>query len=274
MGVVSDHQREQALTGERPLTVPQFVADGGPESPAEAVSVKKPGKPRPGGRSESKAARQERLERVKSAVLAAEHLKAGEAPPKEQLEKADPETLAAEVRQLLVKVNRKREAGHRTGGIGRPCEYSEDEVIELLEWVQDGKSLRAWCEQSGRAIGTIYRWMQERPSFKEAYARAVEDRADTLVDELIDIADGRMVTLEDIKAAELRINTRKWCAERMRPQKWALQTERQPAQQITFNISTGRRIAESQPLTIEQGQSGQLTVAQPALIASSEPSSD
>ena len=105
---------------------------------------------------------------------------------------------------------------------GRPAEYSEDEGDTLCAWIQGGGSLRSYSKNTGRSVTTVYRWMRESATFQTRYAQAHEDRADTFADEMIEIADaaGVNATIEDVAAAKLRVETRKWIASKLRPQKW------------------------------------------------------
>jgi transposase len=107
-------------------------------------------------------------------------------------------------------------------GAGRPSEFTWDEAYVLCSWVQAGGSLRGYAEKYGRSVSTVYRWMRENAQFQSLYAQAHEDRADTLTDEMIEIADDAAVaaTIEDVAAAKLRVDTRKWIASKLRPQKW------------------------------------------------------
>ncbi len=262
-GVVSDHSQE-------PVPVDK--------------SVDRPGwKPKPERRfsKESKAAKRRAQDAARAAVDAGERLKRGVAPTAEMLAQADPEALAAHLRAPLGVERFNRVDGDRQpiNTIGRPLEYTEEEANDLLAWIQEGKSLNSWLQLNLRKASTVYRWMSRVPSFREKYALALEDRADTLVDQMLDLADaltegGRSPTMEQVKAVDLQISTRKWCAERMRPSKWALLADRQPAQSITFNISTGRRTTDAAPLTIEQGTAGDPMPLLPQVTAQVEPASD
>jgi hypothetical protein len=200
-------------------------------------------------------------------VLAAERLRKGEAPTAQQLATADPETFAREMQVILrtrppelpAKAAASRSA--RLPALGRPSEYSQEEADAICQWIQDGKSLQSYCLRSGRHVGTVYRWLMQRADFREAYARAHDDRADTLVDEMTDIADGCHPTIEAVAKAKLQIETRRWCAERMRPTKWGLQQATGPQQPITFNIGISR---QPERITIDASP-----VSQPALPAAS-----
>jgi hypothetical protein len=107
-------------------------------------------------------------------------------------------------------------------GRGRPSEYSEQTGAELCAWIAGGGSLRSWCREHGRDMQTVYRWLRENALFHALYARAHEDRADTLTDEMIELADrvALQPTIEGVAAAKLQVETRRWIATKLRPQKW------------------------------------------------------
>ena len=122
-------------------------------------------------------------------------------------------------------------------GRGRPSEYSEEEADNICAWIAEGKSLRSYTRATGRDLTTIYRWLREYGDFHKRYARAHDDRADTLADELLDIADeAASGTLEEIQAAKLRIDTRKWISAKLRPQKWGDTPVPQQKTNVVFNI--------------------------------------
>lgn len=90
-------------------------------------------------------------------------------------------------------------------------------------------------------VSTVIRWLadDERAEFCAQYARAREDRADLLAEEILQIADdGRNDTQVDedgnvfvdhdvIARSRLRVDARKWLASKMAPKKYGdkLQTE-------------------------------------------------
>lgn len=82
---------------------------------------------------------------------------------------------------------------------------------------------------------TVRRWYTEHPEFASAYARAKEAGIDALVDETLDIADdgsndwlqtekGPQLDGEHVQRSKIRIETRRWLAERMAPKKYGLRT--------------------------------------------------
>lgn len=120
---------------------------------------------------------------------------------------------------------------------GRPSEFTTAKGDEICEWLAEGKSLRAYCSQAGKpAMSTVLRWVAERPEFQTQYALAKEVQAETLFDEILEIADdprfdwveryGRdgqprtEADYEHIHRSRLRVDTRKWRVARMFPKKY------------------------------------------------------
>ena len=79
---------------------------------------------------------------------------------------------------------------------------------------------------------TVFRWLSAFPDFRDQYARAREIQADTLFDDILDIADdarndwmerrgeddaGWQVNGENIRRSQVRIEARKWMAGKLRP---------------------------------------------------------
>lgn len=83
---------------------------------------------------------------------------------------------------------------------------------------------------------TIYYWILKHPEFKELYQEAKSNMADTLADEMLDIADnaendwmkrnkpdeqGWQANRDNINRSRLRIETRKWIASKLKPKKYS-----------------------------------------------------
>ena len=124
---------------------------------------------------------------------------------------------------------------------GRPSNYSEDEADALCAWMQGGESLSEYCRQTGRASQSVYAWMRERPDFLARYTRACDDRADTLADQIIAIADESAVdaSIESVAAAKLRVEARKWVAAKLRPQKWGDKVIQEYKGAVSIRIGVG-----------------------------------
>ena len=74
--------------------------------------------------------------------------------------------------------------------IGRPSSYTDEVADAICERIADGQSLRSICEIEGMPNkATVFRWLTVNEAFRDQYARARETQADTIFDEILDIAD-------------------------------------------------------------------------------------
>lgn len=106
--------------------------------------------------------------------------------------------------------------------MSRPTDYSIDRAAEICAHIAQGKSLKSYCLQEDTPhIATIYRWIAAHEEFRDLYARAREDQADTIADEIIDIAD----TEPDHNKARVRIDARKWTASKLKPKRYGNEVE-------------------------------------------------
>jgi len=123
----------------------------------------------------------------------------------------------------------------RTRKPGRPSSFTEAIGIALCAAIAEGMSLRSACALPGMPdVSTVIRWLadEERAEFCAQYARAREDRADLLAEEILQIADdGRNDTQVDedgnvfidhdvIARSRLRVDARKWLASKMAPKRY------------------------------------------------------
>lgn len=125
---------------------------------------------------------------------------------------------------------------------GRPSDFTQDTADAICERLADGESLRAICSEDAMPNkATVFRWLAANTEFSDQYARARETQADTLVDEMLDIADdarndwmerrddeggniGWRENGEAMRRSQLRIDARKWIAGKMRPKKYGDKT--------------------------------------------------
>jgi hypothetical protein len=119
-------------------------------------------------------------------------------------------------------------------GVGRPTIYSEELIDTICERLATGESLRSVCRDDEMpAMASVFKWLRENRSFSEQYAKAKEESADALVEDMLDIADnqagqeveidGKLVSVKDgpsVAHARLRVDTRKWAASKLKPKKY------------------------------------------------------
>jgi hypothetical protein len=122
--------------------------------------------------------------------------------------------------------------------VGRPIEYTQEIGDAICEQIVMGCSIRTICIQEDMpAVSTLYRWLRLVPEFEKQYARAKEDQADALAEELLDIADdgrndwmearnaqgeviGWKENGEALQRSRLRVDTRKWLASKFKAKKY------------------------------------------------------
>lgn len=122
--------------------------------------------------------------------------------------------------------------------MARPSDYTPEIAAEICAKLVMGESLRSICgAEDMPAIATVYLWLGKHPEFMEQYTRAREDQADTLADEIIDIADdkaGDTIVDQDgneradtewINRSRLRVDARKWVAAKLKPKKYGDKTD-------------------------------------------------
>lgn len=116
--------------------------------------------------------------------------------------------------------------------------YSEEIASAICERLACGESLRKICsDEKMPALRTVFDWLADDRylPFRTKYAHAREAQADTLFDEILDIADTPQlgektktkpdgdveVTSGDmIDHRRLQIETRKWMASKLYPKKY------------------------------------------------------
>jgi hypothetical protein len=108
---------------------------------------------------------------------------------------------------------------------GQKLDLVGQEVI--LTQIGEGMFYSAIAGQAGVSRGALIRWLEAKCS--DLYARAREMRADTLAEQILEIADhkqddtyidgdGNVRTDADVVArARLRVDSRKWLASKMLP---------------------------------------------------------
>lgn len=127
--------------------------------------------------------------------------------------------------------------------MGRPSTFTQEIADQICAELANGKSMRAVCaaEEMPDKV-TVFRWLRTIPSFCDQYARAKEESADALTDEMLDIADdgsndwmeqrdsegelsGWKENGEAISRSRLRVDTRKWIAAKLKPKKYGDRVE-------------------------------------------------
>lgn len=111
----------------------------------------------------------------------------------------------------------------------------KDKICELI--ATSNKGLRAVSKEAGVGITFLLEWLRNDSEFAAQYARAKQEQADILFEEILEIADetsndtihvpGKnggegydVPNKEWIDRSKLRVDARKWAASKLAPKKY------------------------------------------------------
>lgn len=132
--------------------------------------------------------------------------------------------------------------------MARPTIYSEELSALICARLASGEPLVRICkDEEMPGTSTVYRWLAASQEFRDMYARAREDQADTLADEIIEIADdgandtytkdGIELTNHDVIArSKLRVDARKWIAAKLKPRKYGDKVEHEHGGNLSVSL--------------------------------------
>ena len=112
---------------------------------------------------------------------------------------------------------------------GRPAIYNQDLADQICAFIASSTiSLKKICKKPGMpSIMTVFRWLNNNTNgFCDQYARAKEQQADLMVEEMLDISDDdkddekAFVGGNHIQRDKLKVDTRKWIASKLKPKKY------------------------------------------------------
>lgn len=129
--------------------------------------------------------------------------------------------------------------------MSRPTKFTPQLADEICNRIADGESLRSICKDEHiPSKSTVLMWLTdpEHQAFRTKYAQAREIQADGFVDEMVEIADdgsndwmekhdtegesiGWRENGEAMRRSQLRIATRQWIAEKLKPKKYGSKVE-------------------------------------------------
>lgn len=119
--------------------------------------------------------------------------------------------------------------------MSRPSSFTQEQADAICVKLASGQSLRSICAEDDQPDQTtVYRWLRDNEAFRQQYARAREDQAETLFDQMVTIADTPLMGLKTvtkvtgvemtegdmIEHRRLQVETRKWVLGKMAPKKY------------------------------------------------------
>jgi len=116
----------------------------------------------------------------------------------------------------------------KTGAImGRPVKWPPEHPVwsEIIDRVSAGKSVSTVLSEKGMPNWTVFQAMLAHDaSLNAAYEKAVQNRADKLADEILELSDEQMPAgLEGAMASawvqqkRMQVDARKWIASKLKP---------------------------------------------------------
>lgn len=120
--------------------------------------------------------------------------------------------------------------------VGRPSKYSKILADKICHELALGKSMRTVCKEDDMpSMQTVFTWLRIKKDFLEQYARAKQESADAMAEEILDISDDgtndwmtiqrggidvEVPNNEVLQRSRLRVDTRKWLMSKMKPKKY------------------------------------------------------
>lgn len=131
---------------------------------------------------------------------------------------------------VIDKKSAKKSADRSRGG--RPPVFNDQTRDTICERLAKGESLNKICSEAAMpSMVTVFKWLGENEQFANKYARAREEQAEKLVDEIIEIADEDPATIVDkdgisridnaaVQHQRMRLDARKWVAAKLKPKSY------------------------------------------------------
>lgn len=142
--------------------------------------------------------------------------------------------------------------------MARPSSFTQEVADNICARLAEGESLRAICRDDAMpSQTTIFRWLADKlnKAFREQYAHAREVQAESMFEEMLEIADdgrndtyqtddGERTNQDVIARSRLRVDARKWALSKMLPKKYGDKVSLtgegggpiQTATEVTFKI--------------------------------------
>ena len=121
-------------------------------------------------------------------------------------------------------VVKKKELKKATAKTEAKVDWRTPEFAEiLLDAIAGGMTLKEVCATNDLPKTSVLRWISTE--YLDQYACALRARADMQAEEIIEIADKKYTTNEELIAAKMRIDARKWLMSKMAPKKYGDKVE-------------------------------------------------
>lgn len=148
--------------------------------------------------------------------------------------------------------------------MAQPAKYNKEAAEKVLFYISTtSRGLLSICNELKISKSSVFDWIKEvdqtkTDDFANRYARAREEQADLLADEIIAIADdgnkdtkiiigknGELIEVENTewtKRSQLRIDARKWIASKLKPKKYGDKIQTEHSGEMTLKQITGMEV--------------------------------
>ena len=112
---------------------------------------------------------------------------------------------------------------------GRPTILNDRLIDEVCIRLSQGVSMRSVCRDDDMpCMATIWRWLRENDNFAKRYTAAKQESADAMIEDILAISD-QDDEEESTNRSRLRVDTRKWIAAKLRPEKYSEKLDLTPS---------------------------------------------
>lgn len=129
--------------------------------------------------------------------------------------------------------------------MARPTKYTQDLANTICSQLAEGRSLRSvLADEAMPSMATVFNWLgdETKKEFLEQYARAKEEAADALADDIQDISDKVLKKEYDPQAARVAMDGKKWIASKLKPKRYGdkLEVDNHHSGEVTFTNDVPR----------------------------------
>lgn len=127
--------------------------------------------------------------------------------------------------------------------------YDKEKTFKsILSEIEEGASLRSVLRREDMPSRyTFFEWLHNDEDKTNQYARACELRAESIFEDILEIADessgdkkytdtGEVIDSEFVARSKVKIDARKWMLGKMQPKKYGEKIQQEISGEITTNI--------------------------------------
>jgi hypothetical protein len=137
--------------------------------------------------------------------------------------------------------------------MGRPTIFTQNIADEICKRMANGETLRKIVlDEHMPPSGTVYRWLETNPNFREQYTQARAMQADYYAEMIIDESFGS----HDAAIGRLRMDALKWAASKIAPKKYGdkVEVEQTGNTALTVSFALPSRSGKPEAIELESGK--------------------